>query len=120
MSTTITHTGGTITPTLIDGYRAARALGSIVHEIPNRPNPDVSLRAAGLRRGEFVLVFADQVDAVAAFAALGVAQVLVLVSTDLPPINMSFIVAGGDLVIELDRVTRKSWTVTVPYQEVSP
>lgn len=120
MATTITYTGGTITPTQVDGYRAARTPGNIVHDVPNKSNPDVSLRAAGLRRGEFLLVFSNQADAVAAFAALTVPRVFALASTDLPLIAMSFVVHGTDVVLELDRDTRKVMTVTVPYQEVTP
>lgn len=120
MATTITHTGGTITPTLVDGYSASVEPGNLVHLVPNRAAPDYALREAGLRTGELTLVFAGQAAAVAAFAALRVKQVLTLTSTDVPTISMSFIIFGGTLRLELDRTTRKAWTVIVPYQEVTP
>ncbi|WP_217584865.1 hypothetical protein [Microbacterium sp. GbtcB4] len=120
--TTITHTAGTITPELIDGYQASRTTRSIVHDILNRPNPDITFRPAGLRRGEFRCLFMDQADALSAYAALSVPQVLSISDADVPAIDMSFVIGpeGEQLDIELDDDTRSAWWIVVPFVEVIP
>lgn len=117
--TTITHSTGTITPQLIDGYQAASEARTIVHPIINREDPDVSLRVAGLRSGSFRCLFPAQADALAAFAVFRTPQVLTLNDPDVPAVGMSFVVAEGDISIELDGDTRSVWWVTVPFREVS-
>lgn len=119
MSTTITHSGGTITPDIIDGYRSTRRGGTIVHPIAGVASPDVTLRVAGLRTGQMRLVFASESDAADAEAALATAEVFILTSTDRDTIPMSFVVPeGGVIERELDDVTRDVWIVTFDFQEV--
>lgn len=118
--TTITHSAGVIVPDVVDGYEASREARTIVHDIINRSNPDVTLRAPGLRRGNLSCVFAVEASAQAAYAVLGVPQVLTLVDVDRTSIGMSFVVAGGDLTIGLDDETRDVWIVAVPFVEVLP
>lgn len=120
MATTITHSTGTILPTVVNGYEASRESRTIVHPILNRSNPDVTFRAPGLRRGSLVCVFATETAAVAAFAVLSVPQVLTLSDTSAPSVAMSFVVAEGDLNVALDPETRVVWLVTVPFVEVLP
>lgn len=116
--TTITHGAGVITPTIVDGYSARRTANTVVHDILNRSNPDVSLRAFGLRSGALTLVFADQTTALDAYAVLSVPQVLSIMDPDVESIGMSFVVADGDLEIALDEETRSVYVVTVPFREV--
>lgn len=116
--TTITHSGGVITPTIVDGYTARREARTIVHPIVNRSAPDITLRAAGLRTGSLSCVFALEVDALAAFAVLAAPQVLTLADQD-RAIGMTFVVADGDLDIALDDATRNAWVITVPFVEVA-
>lgn len=121
MTSTITHIGGTITPTLIDGYEADREARNIVHDIVNRSDPDVTFRAPGLRRGAFKCVFANQLDAVAAFGALSIPQAFTVADTDVPSIGMTFVVPDGQNIrIALDNTTRRTWIITVPFAEVLP
>lgn len=122
MSSSITHSTGTVTPELIDGYQATRPTRTIVHDIINRPHPDITFRPAGLRRGEFRCLFPDQADALSAYAALSIPQVLAISDPDVPAIDMSFIVGpeGESLAIELDDETRDAWWIVVPFVEVSP
>lgn len=120
MTSTITHSTGTISPTVINGYEATREARSVVHQILNRSDPDVTLRAPGLRRGALKCVFATEAEAVSAFGVLSIPQVLVLNDSTAPSIGMSFVVADGDLHVTLDPETRVVWIVTVPFVEVSP
>ncbi len=120
MSTTITHSTGTITPDEVDGFEASRAVRSIVHTILGRADPDITYRPASLRQGTLTLVFASGADAATAEAALLIPQVFTLTDTDVAQVAMSFIVADGDLVSSLDDSTRVVWLVRVPFQEVAP
>lgn len=121
MTSTITHAGGIITPTLIDGYEAERQARNVVHEIINRSAPDVTLRAPGLRRGSLKCVFAAQLDAVAAFGNLSIPQVFTITDTDVPSLGMTFVVPDGEVIrIALDDQTRHTWIVTLPFAEVLP
>lgn len=120
MTSTITHGSGVITPRVIEGYEANREARTVVHDILNRANPDVTLRAPGLRRGSLKCVFATEAEAVAAFGVLGVPQILVLADDTVPSVGMSFVVAEGDLAVMLDPETRVVWVVVVPFIEVTP
>lgn len=118
--TTITHSAGTIVPDQVDGYEPSIEVRSIVHTILGRPDPDVTFRPAGLRAGTLPLVFGSRAAAWAAVAVLRVPQVLSLADEDVPEVNMSFVVAPGELRPRLDSATRAVWIVEVPYQEVAP
>lgn len=119
MPTTITHSTGSINPESVDGYQATREARNVVHDIINRANPDVTLRAAGLRRGGFRLLFTEQSDALAAYAVMSKPQVFTIANTDVPAIGMSFVVGpeGGAITIELND-TRTGWWIEVPFVEV--
>lgn len=118
--TTITHAGGAFTPTQVDGYEPSIQVRSIVHTILGRSDPDVTFRPSGMRTGTLSLVFAAQSDAWAAVAVLRVPQVLTLTDDDVAVVNMSFVVAPGDLRPTLDDATRTVWVLEVPFQEVAP
>jgi len=119
MGTTITHSAGVITPELVDGYEATREVRTVVHDIINRTNPDVTFRAPGPRSGSLRCLFPVQADAIAAYGVLSTPQVFTLTDPDVPAVGMSFIVAGGDLTIALDDNTRGVWWVTAPFVEVA-
>lgn len=117
--TTITHSAGVMTPTVVDGYKAARSPRTILHPILGREGDDVTFRPAGLRKGTLRLVFALEADAHAAVAVLATPQVLTLDDPDIN-ITMSFVVAEDDIAPELDDETRKVWIVSTPFREVMP
>ena len=117
--TTITHDAGVITPQLVDGYQASSEARTIVHPILNRSSPDITFRAAGLRTGTFRCLFRLEVDAVDAFAVFRTPQVLTITDDARTGIGMSFVVADGDISVELDDKTRDLWWVEVPFQEVT-
>lgn len=118
MSTIITHGAGTITPEVVDGYEAVRQARSIVHNIIGRPDPDVTFRPAGLRSGTLSLVFATSARAHAAASVLAVPGRFNLTDVAVPEVSMAFVVAGGEISVQLDSATRTVWTVTIPFQEV--
>lgn len=111
----------TITPELVDGFEASRPAGNIVHDIMDRSDPDVTLRAAGLRRGAFKCLFPDQTVALAAYAEISEPQLFQIIDPDVPAIGMTFIVgpAGSDIRLTLDDETRSVWWLEVPFVEVS-
>lgn len=119
MSTIITHAGGTITPEVVNGFASSRQARSIVHTILGRPDPDITFRPAGLRKGELTLVFETGAEAAAAEAVLVVPQVFGLNDPDVPQVSMSFVVADGEIQNALDLETQRVWIVRVPFQEVA-
>lgn len=120
MTSTITHALGTIVPTVVNGYTATRTAETVVHRIINRSEPDVTFRPAGLRTGSLRCVFATESEAKAAYGVLSDPQVFALADDDVPTVDMSFVVADGDIEISLDPDTRRVWVVTVPFVEVNP
>lgn len=119
MSTTITHAGGIITPSALRGWSASAPINSRVHNILGRPDPDITVRPAGLRRGTLTLVFGTGAEAYAARGVLAVTQPLTLVNSGVAQVSMTFVVAtesGGELGEVLGRAGE--WTITVPFQEI--
>lgn len=119
MSTEIAHSGGTISPVAMSGYEPSFEVRTIVHTILGREDPDITFRPAGLRSGTLPLEFASEVDAWAAIAVFRTPQVLTLANSNVPSMNMTFVVAAGEIRPELD-TTRTRWTLYVPFQEVTP
>lgn len=120
MTSTITTGAGTITPTLLLGYQAARQAQTIVHPILGRADPDVTLRPATLRTGTLGMGFSGVGSAAASKAAedlLATAALFTLSDTDLPSIGMKFAVTGN-ITRELEDETRSAWLVSVDYTEV--
>lgn len=120
MASTITHSTGVITPRAVNGWQSSREARTIMHPVLGRPHDDVTLRPAGLRSGELTLVFPLEADARAAENVFAVAQVLTFADTDRTTLGMSFVVADGEISVDLDDVTRNVWIVTVPFREVLP
>jgi len=117
--TTISHSSGVITPTVVDGYRATRTPRTILHEILGREDDSVTFRPASLRKGTLSLVFASEAAARTAAEILAIPQVLTLSDPDIT-IAMTFVVADGDFGIELDDQTRGVWILSVPFREITP
>lgn len=106
-----------IVPNLVQVYSHAREVRNNVHVIDGRPDVEATLKAAGLRNGELVAVFAAEAaarDADARFAEVGLWQ---YVDGDVPAASMTFIVRDT-LALELDDETQTVWLLTVGFQEV--
>lgn len=117
MAHTITSGATVITPTAVDEYESSATPGTIIHEIINREDPDVTLRPASLRRGVLNLSFRTDAASRAAEEALATPGVW---TWDAPvaSVGMTFVVAGGDLGRRM--MTTGRWLVTVPFVEVAP
>lgn len=118
--TTIMHSGGSLVPTAVERFSASRTVNTIVHDLLNREDPDVTFRPAGLRTGRFRLVFENEDAALSAYDTLASAQPFTILNPAVTPLNMTFIVAGGDLTIEQDSDVATLWRIDVPFQEVTP
>jgi hypothetical protein len=117
MPSTISYTGGSITPTLVLGYEARRESRNIIHELLDSPDVAVTLRPAGRLTGTLVLFFTTQAAALAADAAHKVARVFTFADTDLPGLGMRYVTTNATTIALDDG--RKRWTVSVPYQEIA-
>lgn len=146
MTTIISHAGGLIYPTLIEGYESQRESGNIAHPVSGRANPDYTLRPASLRTGTLTLVFTGS-SAVAEYGfvdgyivALGgeggmdpeiasleaeqahaEARVFTLTTAERTTVLMTYVVReGGRIARMLDPQTRRVWMVMVDFQEIIP
>lgn len=115
--TTVTSGASTLTPLLVDGFRAERAAANLVHTIIGSNAPAVTLRTARLRTGTLNFLCADLTAALAIEALHAAASIVTLADTDLPPLGMAYIVSGS-LTLEVDDSTRSRWWVRVEFQEV--
>jgi hypothetical protein len=119
----ITQGAVTIRPTQVLGYRSARTTGNLLHQIPGRPDPDITGGPAQLRRGTLQLGFhgatseADSLACEAAHAASG--KVFTFqADAERPTVGMYY-VASGEITRELEEESRDAWIVSVDYQEIT-
>lgn len=120
MTTTITYSGGTLTPELVDGYQGAREARNVEHVILGRAGSDFTLRPAALRSGTLRLLFPLEADAAEALDALSAAETFALTTDERTTLDMEFVTVDAGASMELDNVTRRVWIVSVPFQEVTP
>lgn len=118
--TTITNGTDVISPDLVLGYKSSRTARTVIHDILDRSDPDVSLRAAASRSGTLELLFADETAATNAETLHTGISVWSILDPDRASVAMSYVVADGDIERELDDETRNAWVVRVPYREVTP
>lgn len=118
MGATITHAGGTISPTSLSEWRADADANTIVHVVLNRSATDITFRAPGLRRGTLTLTFADGATAYAARMILLLPEVFTLTHDVVAQVGMPFVVADGKVSDILGKAG--DWTLTVPFVEVTP
>lgn len=112
----ITRGATVIDPTLVLGYECSRDVPTITHVLLAGGTRH-SLRAALPRTGTLALFFATYAAAWAAGGHLATTGPWVLTDTDVPAAGMTFIVAGI-VLIKLDPVTLRRWTIDVPFVEV--
>lgn len=118
MSTTITNSLNSITPSVVDGYSSARPTRNVVHAILGSNAPAITLREAGLRQGQLTAVFSRASENLAHQLEVMLSDdlTLALADTDTSGTGMTF-VATGDVEVKQDD-TRAVWLVTFGYQEV--
>lgn len=118
MTTTITWGTQTVTPTLVTEYTSKREGGNLLHIVIGNASPDVTLKAAGLRKGTLEIWCEDHATALAAEALHAQTGVFHLTDDTLPGVNM-FYVLDGAIDTSLDGQTSKRWLVQVGYAEVT-
>lgn len=117
MATTITTGSSTITPTLVTGWEATQESRNIIHDIIGRSTPDVTLKPSALRSGNLELLFDTATAANTARLLHMENAVFTITSTELPQINMTYVV-GGSISSALEDVTRNMWIISVDFQEI--
>lgn len=110
--------GNGYTPTLVLDYEESRTGGNVLHTVIGRPDPDVTLRAAGLKHGSLRLFFTSNATARACANDLAVAGVHYWEDVT-ASIDFSFVV-DGDVRLRAEDETGAVWVVEVEYQEVTP
>lgn len=119
MATIITSGDTTIEPLLVTGWEASQDSRNIIHTIIGRSTPDVTLKPAGLRSGTLELLFENATDADEARLLHADAVVFTLTSSELSQVDMTYVVAGSISSV-LEDETRRLWTISVDFQEVTP
>ena len=117
MAITITSGAQSITVREILGYASSRTSSNIVHRIIGRNDPDVTLGTLGLRTGTLELLTDTLAEAFQKEAHLALSGVQQLADTEVPQVNMRFVVVG-DVSVTLDDTTRTAAVVGFNYQEV--
>lgn len=121
MSATITHAGGVIAPTVVDGYESKSEGRSRVHEILGSGTVDVTLRPATPRTGTLRLLFVSETESAAAERILGRGEIFTLNTPERTTIQMRFFIPhGGSITRTLDPDTRDQWHLAADFQEVAP
>lgn len=120
MSTTISSnaTEDEFSPDVVDGYQATRESQNIVHDLISG-GIAVTLIQPRPRSGTLRLIFGVEADAWGCYTMHSAETTFELSRDGLDRINMTYVLAPGNLDIELD-ATRKAWIVSVPFQEVTP
>jgi hypothetical protein len=119
MTTTINGSGAHA-PILVTGYKTIRQSRNIVHELTGTEDSAITLRPAGLRTGTLTALCATATDALALEDDLAAAHSLDFATDDQAGLDMTFVLdAGGVITTELDPQTRKVWTVSFDFREIT-
>ncbi|MGN7968027.1 hypothetical protein [Microbacterium sp. 22296] len=110
------NNAGSVTPTLIDGYKPSRQSRNKIHDLLDG-SIGVSYIAPRPRSGTLRLLFLTAATANAAYALHAQETSFTLTSTDVPSMGMRYVL-DGSLDIELNPQLGH-WWVLVGYQELS-
>jgi hypothetical protein len=116
--TDISDGSTTITPAVVDGYKASRPGRNVTHIILNREDDDVSLMPAGLREGKLTAVFQSRSDAFTLVGMLAAVGSFTILDDTVTDVGMTFVLEG-QATIELDDKTRNTWLVEFGFKEVA-
>jgi hypothetical protein len=119
MTVTISNGIDSVSPALVDGFRAARTSRNVLVPILNASSRAVSLRPAGLLTGTLRLFFLNHADAVECLALLAAPGIFTYENTTDSAYDMTFVVPPGELTIELDDTTRLRWWIDAPFEEIT-
>jgi hypothetical protein len=109
----------TFAPVLVQTLTVSQRTRSIVHDIVGSAEPYISFQPAALRTGQHVFFFASESEAMTAQSICNQIGAFTLSYPERPWIEMRFVVADGSIDLDLDPTTRKHWTLTVSFQELS-
>ena len=116
MTTTIIWGTQVVHPELVTGYDSRRDSGNLLHLVIGRVDPDVTLKAAGLRQGTLEVWCPSHSSALAVEALHAQVGVLHLTDDDRPGVAMHYVVSGAiDVTPEFGT---PRWLVRVAYAEV--
>lgn len=118
MSTTITYGATTLTPTLVLGWESSQDTYNVIHDILGLTIPSVTLRGSKSRSGTLSTLWQTAAQAEACRVLHSAPGVFTLASTEVPQLNMSYVVAGS-VTATLDEDSSRLWTVSIDYQEVT-
>lgn len=119
MSVTISDGATSLQPLLVIGHQVSRESRNVVHKILGRPDPDITLREAGLRSGSLAILCATPADAYTMLAIHSNPGALTLTDTELPQASMQYVLAEGTAELVVDEQTQLRTVVSVPFQEVA-
>lgn len=109
-----------IAPDLVLGWAPDREVRTVVHNILDRADPDVTLRPAATASGDLRLFFLDYADAQDAQDRLASGAVWTLHLDDLTPtVEVTFVVTGR-VGLAAEEPDFRRWVVTASFREVSP
>lgn len=108
-----------IEPITVLGYSHTRTSRNILHDVIQRVDKDVAYGPTSLRSGTLSMLVATLAEALALDTMHGQLQSFTLEDSDLPALDMTYVVDGA-LTVELDPDTRDRWLFTVDFQEVLP
>jgi hypothetical protein len=116
---TLTHvgTGDSASITLVLGYKAARRVDTVVHEIVGVAARDFTLKPAGPRTGTFRLFATDETAAADLVTLLCRPGTFSLADTETAMADTTFTPTGA-VDFELDSQTLRRVVVSVDYTEV--
>lgn len=120
MGISISSGAWTTTPALILSISTGAPTGTQLHQLIGG-GVAVSLAPVGLRTGTLELFYLTEAaarDAEKAHYVPGVFRVSYPERATLDGLN--YVIAPGSLGLQLDASTRDRWTLTVPFQEVTP
>jgi len=116
VTTTITLGVQSVYPELVTGYDSRRESGNLLHTIIGRADPDVTLKAAGLRQGTLEVWCPSHSSVLEVEALHAQVGVLHLTDDDAPGVAMHYVVSGAiDVTPEFGT---PRWLVRVAYAEV--
>lgn len=115
---TITISGETITPHLLEGATTRATANTQIHELIGGGRA-YTLRPATPRSGTLSLFFLDRAAAWECFTLHSSPAVAILDDDENPERSMSYIVSGA-LEPMLDDASREHWHVSIEYAEVIP
>lgn len=115
MAHVITSGATVLTPTVVEDYESASRVGTVVHDIIGRADPDVTLRPAATRTGRLRMTFPDEASSRAAEIAFRAPAVFAW-TAPLSSVSMTF--------VPQDDITRRlldtgRWVLEVGYREVA-